>query len=45
MTKTGRITAGLLAAAGLGLGSGLSGRAHAGDVQGTHRAAAKRPAN
>lgn len=40
MTKIGRVTAALLVAAGLGLGSGVTGLAHAGDIHGPHSDAA-----
>ncbi len=39
LTKIGRVTAGLLVAAGLGLGSGVTGLAHAGGLHGPQRAA------
>ncbi len=40
MTKIGRVTAALLVAAGLGLGSGVTGLAHAGDLHGGQRVGA-----
>ena len=40
MTKIGRVTAALLVAAGLGLGSGVTGLAHAGGLQGPERGGA-----
>ena len=40
MTKIGRITAALLVAAGIGLSSGLTGLAHAGDLHGQQHAGA-----
>ena len=40
MTKIGRVTAALLVAAGLGLGSGVTGLAHAGGLQGPQRVGA-----